>query len=322
MVNPVRDSVAIDVRGASMSIPELVCRRGGTTLRFVIDPGLKAGVDFQLTMFFSKKVLADDVLEIARGRRIGVLNESPIDASYAKLAELERRFRLLLTHQRDLVDRGPPYASLLFGTNWLAVRDEAATAQVMAEHPEKTGLVSFIGSLQHPDTGAYRLRREVASCLVARGDVACFGRGLREVQGKREAIAPYRFSVAMENAASDYYFSEKLVDCVLLEAVPIYYGCDGIGDLLDPRGLLRFRTVAELAAILDGLTPERYEAMRPFILANKARVVAERWHNHAGLLARAAEALPAGMLAAPVAERREQSALQRVFRRMSRMFVR
>jgi hypothetical protein len=86
-------------------------------------------------MFFSKKVLADDVLEIARGRRIGVLNESPIDASYAKLAELERRFPLLLTHQRDLVDRGPPYASLLFGTNWLAVRDEAATAQVMAEHP-------------------------------------------------------------------------------------------------------------------------------------------------------------------------------------------
>jgi hypothetical protein len=92
----------------------------------------------------------------------------------------------------------------------------------------------------------------------------------------------------MENAASDHYFSEKLIDCILLEAVPIYYGCPGITELLDPRGILPFKTNEELAAITDRLSPSLYDEMRPFAILNKQKVIDEDWHSHHGLFCRIA----------------------------------
>jgi hypothetical protein len=182
-------------------------------------------------------------------------------------------------------------------------------------------MVSFIGSLQHPDVGAYRFRREVAEYLLQRGDVECYGRGIRETPGKREALAPFRFSVAMENAASDFYFTEKLVDCLLTETVPIYFGCPSIDMLFDPRGMLRFATLDELNRHLDRLTPELYDEMRPYALANKEAVVAKRWHNHAGLLSRLSDQLPAAALAQPERRHAIDSTIDRVgswFRRTIR----
>ena len=96
----------------------------------------------------------------------------------------------------------------------------------------------------------------------------------------------------MENTASDYYFSEKLIDCLLLETVPIYFGCPGIGEVLDPRGMICFSTLEELKLVLDSLTSSKYEAMRPFLLANKAKVIKEKWHSHAGLFERIVRHMP------------------------------
>ncbi|MFV0444345.1 MAG: hypothetical protein ACK5Q5_12315, partial [Planctomycetaceae bacterium] len=102
------------------------------------------------------------------------------------------------------------------------------------------------------------------------------------------ALAPFRFSIAMENASSNLYFTEKLVDCLLLETIPIYYGCPAIDSLFDPRGMLIFRNLTELEAHCNALSPELYNSMRPFALANKERVIAEHWHAHSGMLARLA----------------------------------
>lgn len=275
----------------SMSLPRVKVQAGGTAFDFVQEPSLRRAGAFHLGAFFSKAVLSDEVFRYPRRQRIAVLSESPIDVCYRRIDEVVRRFPLVYTHQRQLLARGGPFRPLLFGTNWIGVRDEAAERAILDSSPPKSRLVSFIGSLDHPDEGAYRLRRQVAEFLTQGTGVDCYGKGIRPIDGKREAIASYRFSVAMENAASDHYFSEKLVDCLLLETVPIYYGCPGISECLDPRGLICFRTVEELREILDTLDARRYDEMRPFVLANKRTVVERRWHNHAGLFARLAEGL-------------------------------
>jgi hypothetical protein len=46
-------------------------------------------------------------------------------------------------------------------------------------------------------------------------------------------------------------------------AVPLYWGCDRVGDALDSGGLLRFETQEELAALLAALSPELYTEMLP-----------------------------------------------------------
>lgn len=311
-----RQVVLAEVFGAHLGAPEANCSVRGSDFRYVADPALKSGLAFRFGAFFSKGVFSDEVFRYPREQRIAVLAESPIDRCYADIPEVLRRFSLVFTHQRHLLDQRGAFRPLHFGTNWIGVTDDASTRGIQDEHPAKSRQVSFVGSLEHADIGAYLFRREIAEFAVSRGDVDCFGRGIRPIDGKREAIAPYRFSIAMENAAADDYFSEKLVDCLLLETVPIYFGWPSVATQLDERGLLAFKNRAELALILDSLTTEMYERMRPYVLANKARVIALRWHNHQGMLSRMSEQLPAGLLTAPPIAHRAQSRMERVWRRL------
>jgi len=65
-----------------------------------------------------------------------------------------------------------------------------------------------------------------------------FGRGFNPVSDKWEAIAPYKYSVAIENNVIPNYFSEKLCECFLSYTMPIYYGCPNIKDYFDERALI------------------------------------------------------------------------------------
>ena len=276
----VLDSIRIEVGGRTFHVD---CRTD--------DPTDEELAGAHVVLFFNKAVHGPLRHRVPRERRVAVLSESPIDTCYRRLDVSERLFPVLYTHIRSVVARSPQYRFCPFGTNWMTIRTDEATERVLAESPAKTGNVSFIGSLAHARTGAYSLRHDVAETLVSRPElgVDCYGRGIRPVDDKRDAIRPYRFSVAMENAAVDHYFSEKLIDCLLMETVPVYYGCPGIGELFDIEGFVPFGTVEELIHVLPSLTPERYAAMRPAIAANKRTAIANRWHNHENLLRRVIE---------------------------------
>jgi hypothetical protein len=308
--------IRVEVCGETVSSKVLECQAEAKRFSYTFNDELKVMGQFAFGAFFSKAVLSDDVFRYPRSQRICVLTESPIDRCYQHVPELMRRFPLIFTHQRDLLALGPQFLPLMFGTNWLAVRDAAATNRILDEHPVKESLTSFIGSLEHSDVGAYRFRREIAELATGRGDVSCFGRGIRPIQGKREALERFRFSIAMENALSDDYFSEKLIDCLLLETVPIYYGWPAIAEHLDPRGFFTFRNGEELSAILDRLTPEMYEQMRPYAVTNKEKIVANRWHNHQALLERVSERLPDQLVHSAPMNFRRQSRPERVVRRL------
>jgi hypothetical protein len=74
----------------------------------------------------------------------------------------------------------------------------------------------------------------------------CFGRGIRDIdtrpQDWRITASRWRWRIFQQ----DYYFTEKLIDCFLMETVPVYWGCPGIGSIFDERGILRFETPDEL----------------------------------------------------------------------------
>jgi len=52
-----------------------------------------------------------------------------------------------------------------------------------------------------------------------------FGDGINPVKDKWDALAPYKYSIVMENEKTNYYFTEKLIDCYLAQTYPFYYGC-------------------------------------------------------------------------------------------------
>jgi hypothetical protein len=65
-----------------------------------------------------------------------------------------------------------------------------------------------------------------------------FGRGFGLVEDKWQAVASYRYSIAVENYSNPYYWSEKIADCFLGWSMPIYYGCTRITDYFPAESMI------------------------------------------------------------------------------------
>jgi hypothetical protein len=85
-----------------------------------------------------------------------------------------------------------------------------------------------------------------------------YGYGYNPIADKIEGLKDYMFSIAIENCKSDYYFTEKLIDCFVTGTIPIYWGCPSISKFFNTDGILSFNSLEELRDILKGLTPELY----------------------------------------------------------------
>lgn len=62
-----------------------------------------------------------------------------------------------------------------------------------------------------------------------------YGHGFNPVDDKWEALAPYKYSIAIENSALPGYFTEKIGECYLAHTFPIYFGAPDISDYFDPK---------------------------------------------------------------------------------------
>ena len=49
---------------------------------------------------------------------------------------------------------------------------------------------------------------------------------------------PYRYTIAVENSAHDNYFTEKIIDALLSECLPFYWGCPNFATHIDPRAFI------------------------------------------------------------------------------------
>ena len=141
----------------------------------------------------------------------------------------------------------------------------------------------------HADPKAgHVLRNAVIEKLVPRTDVDCFGKGVRWIDSKLDGLASYAFSIAIENCNRDFYFSEKIIDCLLTDTVPIYCGCPSIDRYFDPRGMIRFETLPQLEAVLDDLTWDLYKEMLPFVRINRERAIRQKWATRSQMFERVA----------------------------------
>jgi hypothetical protein len=88
---------------------------------------------------------------------------------------------------------------------------------------------------------------------------------------KMSLLIPFQYSITMENAQHNNYFSEKLLDAFATKTLPIYWGCPNIREFFNKDGILQFDGTQDLLDILHGLTPEFY--------ASKAAAIEENYHK-------------------------------------------
>jgi hypothetical protein len=77
-----------------------------------------------------------------------------------------------------------------------------------------------------------------------------------------------KFSIAIENNKEKWYFSEKLIDCLVTKTVPIYWGCSDVGKFFDTRGMITFDTPEEFVSKVNSITETTYDEMSPYIEKN------------------------------------------------------
>ncbi len=98
----------------------------------------------------------------------------------------------------------------------------------------------------------------IKSCVRQDILLDLFGRGYREVERKEVALAPYMFSVCIENSSERNYFTEKIVDCLVQKVVPIYWGAPNIGDFFDIEGIIVCQSEEDIVNAVRNLTPNDY----------------------------------------------------------------
>ena len=70
-----------------------------------------------------------------------------------------------------------------------------------------------------------------------------------------------QFHIVIENVTSDNWFTEKIIDCFQTKTIPIYIGCNNIGDYFDLRGIFHLKSLDEIIEVCNTITPETYQNM-------------------------------------------------------------
>lgn len=97
--------------------------------------------------------------------------------------------------------------------------------------PRKERKISFITSNREFLPG-HASRMKFVEELQKRyaNEIDFFGKGIRQVGDKADAINPYYFSICIENSSISHYWTEKIADAFMGYAIPIYNGCSNISE--------------------------------------------------------------------------------------------
>jgi hypothetical protein len=167
---------------------------------------------------------------------------------------------------------------------------------LVAARPAKTKLLSVIAARRNV-TPAHKQRHALVTALQSRfGDqVEVFGRDIRAVDDKWDAVAPYRYHVALENSRIANYWTEKLSDCFLADALPFYWGCPNL-DRFFPEGSYQTINLYDPASAVR--TIERLIESQAYERSATARAAARdavlRRHNFFAVIDETCRAVPLG----------------------------
>ena len=214
-----------------------------------------------VTIFTDNEMCNTELVKSVESKyKVGMIVEPPqVNPNvYNVLNKIVDNFDFIITYNKDLINTYPnklryyPYGGSWIFEDYIGIYEKSKNVNMLYSNKRITD--------------GHQLRHHIAEMY---SEIDKFGSGAgTPFEYKEEILAPYRYSVVVENSQIRGYFSEKLLDTFALGTVPIYWGTPDIGDYFDKRGMIIFNDLVELGPILRDLTPEKYEAMLPYIQTN------------------------------------------------------
>jgi hypothetical protein len=183
-------------------------------------------------------IIADDTRTLEKvkvgARNVILLTTEEVDIKTYETGYL-KQFDHIITSRDDIQQPSVIHSHYI---NWWFVKkslDELSRNR----YTDKTKEISIVSSNLTKTEGhknRYHFVQHLMQHFGNRLDV--FGRGHHFIDDKFDAIAPYKYSLAIENSAIKDYFTEKLIDCYLCNTMPIYYGCPNISQYFNPKSMI------------------------------------------------------------------------------------
>lgn len=262
--------------------------------------GLWDGVRFTLDeveecdflVVLNHRMKEDIRVRCPEGRVWALMQESYVWGFTDWMVEGHRDFDRVYTNHLPV--KGGKYRVSHPAVPWHVLRsfDELVSCAV----PEKNRSLSWIvGDCR--DLPGHMKRLSFLRFLQSERDleIDLVGRAVRYIEDKWDGLAPYRYSIAVENATCPDYWTEKLADCYLAWTVPIYHGCPNLEDYFPAASFLRIdidRPREALDAIRRILREDDWSRRVPALEEARRRVLHE--HQLFPRLAKLVRAEPPG----------------------------
>lgn len=145
--------------------------------------------------------------------------------------------------------------------------------------PKKTRQLSTVCATKKHMTRVHTRRNRFIERL--RSDLQemdVYGRGIRPMDDKAEAIDAYCYHLAVENYMGRNHWTEKLADPYLGLALPFYAGCPNAADYFPPESFIPvdiYREDDSIETIKKVIRDNEYTARLPALLEARRRVLEE-----------------------------------------------
>lgn len=149
----------------------------------------------------------------------------------------------------------------------------------LRDHPplNKNRLLSTVCSSKQQRHTLHHRRYAFTQELKAKfPEMEIFGHGVRDMEDKAEALADYRYHLAIENYIGKHHWTEKLADVFLGCALPFYCGCPDAAEYFPQESFipLDMNDVEGAAEIIQrAIRNGEYERRLPHILEARRRIL-------------------------------------------------
>jgi len=190
-------------------------------IHFVLDP--VSSCDYLVVL---NNRMQTDIRARCPGAHVWALMQEPYEPGFTDwLVERHDHFAKVYTHHVPNADA--KYVRSQPALPWHVNKtfDELSAIAV----PEKTRNLSGIVGDALDLPGHFSRRMFLERVLQDRDiDLELYGKAIRYIEDKWDGLAPFKYSLAIENAVSPDLWTEKLADCFLSWTIPFYFGCPNI----------------------------------------------------------------------------------------------
>lgn len=222
----------------------------------------------------------EEILACARNNTLLVTTEPSNIKTYGKI--FTSQFGHVLTSQEEWA---LPHQSRIFSQpalHWyygVGPRRIRTWQEMRNARPDKSRQFSTVCANKQHMTKIHKRRNQFIHKLKTQlPEFDIFGRGVRPIDDKAEAIDHYSYHLAVENHIGKHHWTEKLSDSFLGLALPFYAGCPNAADYFPEQSFVAidiFKEEDAIEIIKRVIHDNEYSSRLPAILEARRKLLEE-----------------------------------------------